>query len=81
MTCATLSGEAIELSRRARLTDDQVRRGRDRQMFAMRSSGATTAEIAVFFSFTPQYINQCLRAIPADEKRRLREAARHAPLA
>lgn len=64
-------GEGVEVLRRKRLTDDAVRRVRSRQMYVMRLQGQTTAEIAVFFSFSRQFVNAEIRSIPEPEKRRI----------
>jgi hypothetical protein len=66
-------GGAVTVSRRVPMTDDQIRRVHDRQMYAMKLSGSTTREIAKFFSFRPRSVNACIRAIPPAEKRRIAE--------
>jgi hypothetical protein len=57
-------GEAVAVARRVRLTAAEVRRVRDRQMWVMKLRGSSTREIATYFSFSPQYVNACLREIP-----------------
>jgi hypothetical protein len=73
------SGEAVTVARRVPLTGAQVRRVRDRQMYAMKLRGSTTREIAAFFSFSRQYVNRCLRSIPEAERRRVERLAACGP--
>lgn len=74
-------GEAVSVVKRTRLTDDQVRRVRSRQMYLMRLQGTPTEEIAIFFSFTRQYINKEIAAIPDAEKGRIERSVNRVQVA
>lgn len=64
-------GEAVEVERRRRLTDDEVRRVRCRQMYVMSLQGQSSAEIAVFFNLSRKHIWSEIKSIPEPEKRRI----------
>jgi hypothetical protein len=64
-------GEGVNVPIRHRLTDDDLKRGRALQMYLMRIKGHSVSEIAMFFSFTRDYIYKELRSIPDAEKRNI----------
>lgn len=72
MLMQTEAGGYTEVSKRVRLTDDEIRRTRAIQFYRMRLEGLSARQIAVYFSFTPQYVNRELRAIPDSQKDRIR---------
>jgi hypothetical protein len=74
MLMRRLSGEAVAVSRRVPMTDDQIFRARALQMYRMRLDGQTTREIARYFCFTPRYVNREIRDIPESARRRVERA-------
>lgn len=79
MLMQTSTGGSIFVSKRVRLSNDQLRRTRAIQMYRMRLEGCSVPEIAAFFSFTRQTVYNEIRAIPDATKRRHQRHQRNGP--
>jgi hypothetical protein len=71
MLMQTSTGGSITVSKRVRLTDEQLRRARAIQFHRMKLEGLSTREIAIYFSFTPRFVNRELRSVPGWQKARI----------
>lgn len=76
MLMQSQTGGSIIVSKRVRLTDDQLRRTRAIQFYRMRLEGRSSREIATYFSFTKQFINAEIRSIPDWQKTRIERSLR-----